>query len=148
MPTFDFRAYANAWNTHSVDRILEFYEENVELVDPNTGRAMHGTEPLRSAIDALLRAFPDVNGDLEYAVQSGNELATLFHITGTNEGDYRPPPPQRGYARTGRRVSYALASFFTLNDEGRICRQMDVMDMAGFMAQLGIAAPQRPQPQP
>lgn len=145
---FDVQEYLNAWNTHDVDRLLEHYADDFEMVDANTGRVVaQGKAALRESVEAVLRAFPDINGDVASAAVGERDVAILTHITGTNTGDYTPPAPQAPYRATGKRVDYALASFFTLDESRKIAREADVMDMALFLKQLGVGEAAAPPAQ-
>lgn len=141
MTGFDVRGYSAAWNTHDVDLLLDYSSNDVEVVEPNSGAVLRGKDKLREGLESVIRAFPDVNGDIEKALLQGREVAFLLHITGTNTGEYSPPPPQKPYPATGKRARWAHAGFLTLDAEGKIAREVDLVDMANFLAQLGVATP-------
>jgi steroid delta-isomerase-like uncharacterized protein len=137
---FDARAYAQAWSSHSADRVLGFYAEDVEVIEPNSGHRYEGKEQLRRGIQAVFDAFPDIEGTPVEVADAGKKVALLFRIRGTNEGAYvreqgEPLPA------TGKRVEYALAVFLTLDEQGKIVRESNLMDMQSFLEQLGVAMP-------
>lgn len=132
MTRFDPHGYATAWNTHDVDRLMGYYDPDIEVVDAVAGPRSRGRDEMRAGIEAVFRAFPDVNCDVERAIVTQNAAALLLRVTGTNEGEYNGRPA------TGKRAEYPIATFVDLGDDGRIVRETNVWDPAAFLKQLSV----------
>lgn len=132
MTRFDPKAYATAWNTHDLDRLMAFYHDDIEVVDAVAGPRSSGRDRMREGIAAVFRAFPDVNCDVERAVVEGRRAALLLRVTGTNEGEYNGRPA------TGKRAEYPIATFVDLDDDGLIVRETNVWDPNAFLKMLEV----------
>lgn len=137
---FRYQDYANAWNTHDVDRLLSFYADDVEIL-ADAPQPIRGKAPLREAIERTLRAFPDANGDFTNVVESadGRRFAGIVRITGTQKGEWAFPTGG-SFPATNKKVDYPMATFLEIGPEGKIVREQDVADMANVLRQLGVSA--------
>ena len=140
-PRFDVQGLVNAWNTHSVDKVLEHYSENAEITSPESPTPLRGKSALRENIQGWMKAFPDITGDVETSVVSEKEVAFLVHFSGTNRGEIVLGPGQTIPA-TNKKVDMPVAIFATLDANGKIVKERDVFDSAAYMQQLGITPEQ------
>jgi len=128
---FDVKELINAWNTHSVDKVLEHYAENAELDTPEASQPLRGKSAIRENIQGWMKAFPDVTGDVEKSVVSGQEVALLVHFP-IELG------PGQTIPATNKKVEMPVAIFATLDQSGKIVKERDVFDIAGYVQQLGL----------
>ncbi len=63
--------WADAWNSHNLDRILDHYDDEVVLISPvalkllnNGDGVVHGKTALRDYFQRGLQAFPDLRFEL------------------------------------------------------------------------------------
>lgn len=134
---FDPRAWVNAWNTHSIERVMESYSEDAEVRTPEAPSALRGKQAIRENVQGWLRSFPDVTADVEHSIVSGRDVALLCHFSGTNRGEI-VLGPGRSLPATNKKVEMPVAIFATLDATGKIVRERDIYDVAGYLQQLGI----------
>lgn len=131
------REWLNGWNTHSVEKVVELYAEDVELHSPEAPQPVRGKNGVRENVRGWIEAFPDVNGDLQTEIRDGPNVAVLLHFSGTHKGalELKPGEP---VGATHKKVQMPVAVFLTLDDEERIVKERDVFDLAGMAQQLGL----------
>lgn len=134
---FDINAYASAWNSHSVDRILSFYAEDAEVVALPNPEPYRGREGIRKSVTDVIKGLPDINGDVAWSVQQGNKVATLIHLTGRHTGPLELAPGQV-IEPTGKDVRFELGVFLELEANGKIKRETQVPDSASLLMQIGV----------
>lgn len=137
MPQFRLQDYANAWNTHNVDKVVEFYAEDAELVDAATGQTQRGKEEIRRNVQSFLKAFPDVNGAAATVVESSNKFAAVYHVSGKHSGPWALGG--REIPATNKKADYKLGVFIETDGNGKIKREIDIADTATIIQQLGIS---------
>lgn len=138
---FDVQGLANAWNTHSVDKVLEQYAENAEITTPEAPQPVRGKDALRQNVQGWMTGFPDLTGDVERSVVNDREVAMLVHFSGTNRGEIVLGPGKKIPA-TNKRVEMPIAIFATLDESGKIVKERDLFDTTAYMQQLGISPEQ------
>ena len=131
--------YLSAWNSNSVDRILDHYAEDAVVVggmpEPARGKAA-----VRKNLEAFFRTFSEVNGDAEVLLASGEYVSALLHVTSKHTG-----PMDLGGGKsapaTNKKVKDTIAVFLQLDANGKIAREWDVGNQLATFQQLGIAPP-------
>lgn len=134
---FDPRDLINAWNTHSADKVVEHYADDAELVAPDSKETLRGKDAIRQNIQGWMKGFPDVTGDIETTVHSGQNVALLVHFSGTHKGEMELAPGAK-LAPTNKKVETPVGMFLTLDQNGKITKEVDVMDIAAMVRQLGV----------
>lgn len=78
-------AWIAAWNAHDLDRILEHYDEAVELTSPAAAQLLGkpdgkviGIENLRSYFRRGLEAFPELHFDLQDVLCGVSSLVLYY----------------------------------------------------------------------
>ena len=84
----------------------------------------------KQLIGAIISAFPDFHHNLEDVVAESDKVAVRFTITTTNKGEFQSLTP------TGKQVPFGGMDFLTMVD-GKITEERLVVDMMGWMRQLG-----------
>jgi predicted ester cyclase len=79
----------------------------------------------------LLRAFPDLQVNVEDLIAEGDKIVSRNTVTGTQQGEYMGLPP------TGKSVTYNEIFIFRFVN-GRIAETWGVVDVLSQMRQLGV----------
>lgn len=128
--------WLDAWNSHDVNRVLEYLTEDVEIHDDSWPKTMHGHADVSEFLQALWRATPDMTFELlegPYVIPREARAAFRWRGTGTFTGPMNPP----GFAPTRRRWEVDGADFQDYR-AGRICRLRVVFDLMTISRQLGV----------
>ncbi len=103
---------------------------------------MMGPQKGRAAIAENTKHMWDaftLDGELKVVLASGNTIASIGVLTGTNDGPMMNTPP------TKKKFGAMFAEVFTLDDQGKVTEWHLYHDPATMMAHLGIAkVPARP----
>jgi steroid delta-isomerase-like uncharacterized protein len=96
----------NRWDLAVADQILA-----PDLRFRGTlGNELRGRDAFKGYVDEVRAAFPDWHNQIDELIEAGDRVVTRMTWSGTHEGELR------GMAPTGKRVSYAGAGFFTVED--------------------------------
>jgi steroid delta-isomerase-like uncharacterized protein len=128
--------WADAWNSHDPDRVLDLMTEDVVYDDSAWPSTMRGHSEVRQFLDYTWRAFPDLRFELvtgPFLHQDGTKATYHWHGSCTHSGVVDPP----GLAATGKRVEFEGFDLHEYRD-GRVSRLLIVFDLADFMRQLGL----------
>lgn len=88
-------------------------------------------------------AFPDLVGENELTIVSGNDILSVVLLKGTHKGAL--PGPQGEVAPTNKKIGYLAVQHIVLNPDGRsVAKERFMYDGGTFMSQLGLSpAPAR-----
>jgi steroid delta-isomerase-like uncharacterized protein len=89
-----------------------------------------GAGGVRSKIQALQAAFPDLHFVLEELIGEGAIVAARYHWQGTHKGTFL------GIAPTGRKLLVRGMDFYRF-EGGRLIEHWDSVDEFGMLTQLG-----------
>jgi steroid delta-isomerase-like uncharacterized protein len=120
-----------AWNSHNIEKVLDFYApeyigEDIAQVSPQ-----HGQQALRTVLENCWRAFPDLQFSVISSLVEGSHIAILWLGEGTHQGTFMNIPP------TGRRLEVRGVSMIDVKD-GLIQRGQYVWDLAGMLRHMGL----------
>jgi steroid delta-isomerase-like uncharacterized protein len=124
-----------AWNSHDPARVLELMTDDIEYDDSAWPATMRGHGDVRTFLDYVWRAFPDMQFewvDGPYVVPGRPKAAFYWKGTATHTGPLDPP----GFAPTAKRIELEGADFQEYRD-GRVCRLRIVFDMMDVGRQIG-----------
>ena len=133
--TSDLATYADtinrAWNSHDIEKVLNFYSS--EYVGEDVGQAslLHGHEGLRAMLEMYWRAFPDLQFAVMEAVVQDSRVAIVWVAEGTHQGTIMNIPP------TGHRVEVRGVSIINVKD-GRVVSGQHIWDLAGMLRHMGL----------
>jgi ketosteroid isomerase-like protein len=121
------------------------YSENAtsEQVDmgmpPLTGRA----NIIDKNSKVFAAAFPDLVGEHELTIVSGNDILSVVLLKGTHKGAL--PGPQGEIAPTNKKIGYLSVQHIQLTPDGRsVAKERFIYDGGTFLSQLGLSpAPAR-----
>ena len=124
-----------AWNSHEPARLLELMTEDVIYADSASPTTMRGHGEVRSFLESLWRAFPDLRFEWvegPYIAPGQPKAAFYWKGSGTHTGLLAPP----GFAPTGKHIDFDGADFHEYRDD-RVSRLRIVFDMLDIGRQLG-----------
>ena len=122
---------ALVWNQGKVERLGEFYAEDVVRHVPERPAPIVGLAANQAYIRDLRAAFPDTRVETVRMIGEGDWLAVHWVWTGTQTGDLP------GLAATGRPVRLEGVSLVRLAN-GRAVEIWDFDDQFGMLQQLGV----------
>ncbi|RYZ07952.1 MAG: hypothetical protein EOO73_09630 [Myxococcales bacterium] len=104
-----------------------------------------GTPPLsgRQAIveknaKVFASAFPDLSGESQLAIVSGDDIISVVLLKGTHKGPL--PGPQGEVAATNKKIGYLALQHVQTSPDGRsIQKERFIYDGGTFMSQLGLS---------
>jgi predicted ester cyclase len=83
-------------------------------------------------------AFPDLTGELELTLVSGNDILAVVLLKGTHKGPL--PGPQGEIAPTNKKIGYLVVHHVQTTPDGRsIAKERFMYDGGTFMSQLGVS---------
>lgn len=83
-------------------------------------------------------AFPDLTGELELTLVSGNDILAVALLKGTHKGPL--PGPQGEIAPTNKKIGYLVVHHVQTTPDGRaIAKERFMYDGGTFMSQLGVS---------
>ncbi|MDB5029359.1 ester cyclase [Mucilaginibacter sp.] len=87
-------------------------------------------ESLKDGMNAMIKAFPDINIKIEDMREAGNEVVTRGTWTGTQKADYM------GITATNKKVNVHFIDIWKVED-GKLKENWVQMDTMELMQQLG-----------
>ena len=78
--------WLDAWNSHDPDRLLALMTEDIEYRDDGWPQPMHGHTDVRTFLESLWRAFPDMTFSVDLLVESGDIVVSNWTVRGTHTG--------------------------------------------------------------
>jgi predicted ester cyclase len=135
------KLYKDCWAQFNAKDWTKFqgcYAENAtsEQVDfgmpPLAGRS----NIIDKNVKLFAAAFPDLTGESQLTVQSGNDVVSVVLLKGTHKGAL--PGPAGDIAPTNKKIGYLAVHHVTLTPDGRaVARERFIYDGGTFMGQLG-----------
>lgn len=128
---FASRWNEEVWERRNLDRIDDLIDDDFVMRDPALPEPVRGPEGVRTVIEMLLSAFPDLRVRQEDVVVEADRLALRNTFVGTHDGEYR------GLEPTGEEVAIAVAAFQRIED-GALVEERQLVDRLGLLRQLGV----------
>jgi steroid delta-isomerase-like uncharacterized protein len=122
-----------AWNAHDADAVAAVFAEDAVLREAGRPDETRGRSAIRDRAALLLRGFSNFRLERLALVIDGDHHADRWVMTGTHDGELYGVPP------TGRSVRLEGATFTRLGPSGLVVEDVHFTDMAGLLAQLGLA---------
>jgi steroid delta-isomerase-like uncharacterized protein len=119
------------WNTHDVEGILGFYDEEIVWKNIGLEETYDGKPAVREFLNRLMSALPDLVFTVEHKIARGDNVAEKWTIRGTHLGTFLGIPP------TGRPIEIRALSMVTLRD-GKFLRDEFYWDTRAVMNQMGL----------
>ena len=129
--------YIDAINKKDPSGFAALFAQDAVLHDPFFPEATRGRDALRSLIEGILRAFPDMTWEqVGDPIDADGRAALVLSIRGTNDGPL--PMPTGEVPPTGRTMAYECAVLWTFDSDGLIAEERSYFDATGVAAQLGL----------
>lgn len=133
------RRYVDTFNDRDVDAWVALFTEDAVIYDPFFPEPSKGREAIRNVVQAVLRAFPDMQWrQLRPAIDVGDRVAVEIAATAVNDGPLEMPGGE--LPATGREVSFETGTFWLIGPDGLITEERSYFDATGVAAQLGITS--------
>jgi steroid delta-isomerase-like uncharacterized protein len=116
-----------AWNSHSPDKMLPLFTEDVVYEDVAFGEVSHGSAELRKFAAAEFEGVPDLELKLLRSSIHNSHGTIEWTFTGTDKGVFK----------TGKKFSVRGVSVIDVRD-GKISRSLDFYDVSTIMRQVGV----------
>lgn len=116
-----------AWNSHSPDRMVPVFTDDIFYEDVAFGEVSHGSAELRKFAVSEFEGVPDLELKLVRANVHGGHGTVEWIFSGTDKDVFK----------TGKRFSVRGVSVIEVRD-GKISRCLDFYDVAGIMRQVGV----------
>jgi predicted ester cyclase len=120
--------FAQVINAHRPDRADSFYRQDYLQHNPDVGQGLVG---LKDFLVALNQAFPDLHGEIRFALAEGDRVMAQVDWTGTHRGSLF------GLHATGKPVRFRSAETFRVQD-GLVAEHWDVVDNVEMQLVLGL----------
>jgi steroid delta-isomerase-like uncharacterized protein len=124
-------ALVEAWNSHDLDWVTQFYSDDFEGSDVAQPMSQLGRGGIRKTLSLYFQAFPDLHFTAEKIIVQDDQAALVWVAVGTHGGKVMHIPP------TGRLIRIQGVSILTFND-GKIKKASYVWDVAGLLRSLGL----------
>src|SRR5882724_7036726 len=116
-----------AWNSHSPDKMLPLFTDDVVYEDVAFGEVSHGDAELRKFAASEFEGVPDLELKLLRADIHGGHGTIEWMFSGTDKDVFK----------TGKKFSVRGVSVIDMRD-GKISRNLDFYDVATIMRQVGV----------
>ncbi len=116
-----------AWNSHSPDKLLSLFSDNVLYEDVAYGEVSHGKAELRKFAADEFDGVPDLELKLLRSAIHNGHGTIEWSFTGTDKGVYK----------TGKKFTVRGVSVIDVRD-GKIVRNLDFYDSGTIMRQVGV----------
>jgi steroid delta-isomerase-like uncharacterized protein len=119
------------WNTHDVEGILNFYDDEIVWVNMGLEESYEGKQAVREFLNRLMTALPDLVFSVTHKIARGDNVSEQWNIKGTHLGTFMGIPP------TGRPIVIEALSMVRLRD-GKFLRDEFYWDTRKVMNQMGL----------
>lgn len=116
-----------AWNSHSPDKMISSFTDDIFYEDVAFGEVSHGSSELRKFAASEFEGVPDLELKLLRANVHGGHGTIEWVFSGTDKGVFK----------TGKKFSVRGVSVIDVRD-GKIARCLDFYDSATIMRQVGV----------
>ena len=111
--------------------------DDITFEDMAIGHKASGKEESTAYVQGWKTAFPDMVGQCNNRIESGNTMVEECSWTGTNTGEITAPDGSK-IPPTGKTVNIKNCFIYEF-ENGKIKSMTNYLDMMGMMGQLGLA---------
>lgn len=129
-----------SFNTKDWNKFQGCYAENAtsEQVDMGMPPAVGRANVIEKNAKLFATAFPDLVGENELTLVSGNDILSVVLLKGTHKGPL--PGPQGEVAPTNKKIGYLALQHIQTTPDGRtVAKERFMYDAGTFMSQLGLS---------
>lgn len=122
------RSYIETWNRGDLEGMATFWAPDMVH---HTRSGSHGFEAVVSIVSEFMRAFPDLQFEIEDLVADGDRVASRMTARATHRADYLGQPA------TGTKVSCSVFGIARIAN-GKLVEHWGVTDELHLMEQVGL----------
>ncbi len=122
------RRYVETWNQGDLEALASFWSPDMLHY---TRSSAHSAEAVKGIIGSFMRAFPDLQWEINDIVAEGDKVVTRMTAQGTHSGDYM------GVSATGNKINCTVMGIARF-DDGKIVEHWGVTDELAMIAQIGL----------
>lgn len=127
------RQVINAFNDRDLSTMPQFASHGFVRHDlAGAFDEVKGREEVPDYLHQILKTLPDLQIKVEDVFATEKRAAARFTVSGTHHGEFM------GTAPTGKKVEYNQINLYSF-EEGKIAETWQLMDVAGFMRQIGAS---------
>jgi|SRR5579884_155948 len=119
-------------NRHDLEGVLSTFGRGAFYDDEPWNDRRDGHAQVRAYYEALMRAVPDLEIDVQRRHVTDDRIILEVIIRGTHLAEWR------GLPATGRRVNVPLCGIYDFDEDDRIERETIYYDRATVLQQLGV----------
>lgn len=134
----DIYRWADAWNSHDIDRVLALFSKNVQIDQPENARPLD-YEHTRAFFSMIFKAYPDFHVVIRQAIVDGSSAVSVEQVTGTWSGPFVDPNTGHSTPGNGKHFDHPGAMVLTYNPDHTIRHVTIIWDQLTVDHQLGIA---------
>ena len=121
-----------AWNSHDVNKILSYFNDDGIFEDVATGIVKRGKEEISDYLNTMFVDTPDFKFEEKSVFGTGDWMGVEAILSGTHAHSSMP-----GIPATGKKFSVRCAGIYQLS-KGKISRKSVYMNMTTMLQQLGL----------
>jgi len=126
------RYFEDLFNAGELAVADEILDPAISFVGPVTPDGIHGLDAFKRFAEAWYRGFPDRHFELLEERVDGDRIATVFHITGTHQGEFLGQPA------TGNVIDVRVMNFFRI-EAGKIVAIEAFFNPLDLLRPIGLA---------
>lgn len=136
--------YKDCWAQFNAKDWAKFgacYAENAtsEQVDLGTPPLSGRTSIVDNTAKFFAAAFPDLSGEPQLTLVSGDDILSIALLKGTHQGAL--PGPQGEIPASNKKIGYLVLHHVVTTPDGRsIAKERFIYDSGTFMSQIGVSA--------
>ena len=126
------------FNENKIDEwVNTLAADDITFEDMAVGHKASGKEEVKAYVQSWKTTFPDMVGQFNNRIESGNTMVEECSWTGTNTGEITAPDGSK-IPPTGKIVNIKNCFIYEFENE-KIKSMKNYLDMMGMMGQLGLA---------
>lgn len=134
----DLRRWADAWNSHDIQRVLDLFDPAVVIHQPSNPKPLD-FDGARNFFGMIFKAYPDFHVEVTDAVIEELTAVSIERVTGTWLGGFTDPATGKTTAGNGRKFDHPGVMVIKYGPDHRI-RSVDIYwDRLVVNQQLGLA---------
>jgi steroid delta-isomerase-like uncharacterized protein len=131
------RTWADAWNSHNIDRVLALFARDVQIDQPENPKPLDYAGA-RKFFSMIFQAYPNFHVAVKQAIVDGRSAVSVERVTGTWTGPFVDPKTGKVTPGNGRRFDHPGAMVLMYDPNGKIRHVSIYWDQLTVDHQLGI----------
>jgi steroid delta-isomerase-like uncharacterized protein len=131
------RNWANAWNSHDINKVLALFDKQIEIDQPENEKPLD-YDGARRFFSMIFKAYPDFHVTVLEAIVDGRRAVSVERVTGTWTGPFVDPNTGKVTPGNGRRFDHPGAMVLLYDAHAKIQHVSVYWDQLTVDRQLGI----------